>query len=163
VAVRHATVALKLAKEFHVFHQRHLRKTADIDVGGSPAEYPVIATPHSQQNPGIMRKTIRQSINVRSRQANSKESACSPGVIHDSLDLTQTFPRNFGIDMEKPENVTMRGASTNIHLYCPIAFAYDKLIAKAHRKISRAVGASTIRDNDLHSGRALAQMREEYP
>jgi hypothetical protein len=57
----------------------------------------------------------------------------------------------------------MRGASTNIHLYCPIGFTPDELIAKAHTEISCAVGASTIRDNDLHSGRALAQMREEYP
>lgn len=163
MAAYHATAPPKQAKKLHVFHQGHFWKATNFEEGGPSAEYPVIATPHSQQNPGIMRKTIRQSINVRSRQANSKKTACSPGVVHDSLDLTQTSPRNFGIDMEKPENVTMRGASTNIHLYCPIAFAYDKLIAKARRKISRAVGASTIRDNDLHSGRALAQMREEYP
>jgi hypothetical protein len=38
------------AKEFHVFHQRHFRKTANIDEGRSAAEYPVIAAPYSQHN-----------------------------------------------------------------------------------------------------------------
>jgi hypothetical protein len=57
----------------------------------------------------------------------------------------------------------MRGARTSIHLCCPATLAYDKLIAKALREIGGVIGASTIRDNDLCSGRALAQMREERP
>src|SRR6266545_6268596 len=107
-----------------------------------------------------MREVVRQSIDEGLRQANSKKTACDIRIIHDALDLFQTAPRNFGIDVYKPENVAVRGARTSIHLYRPIALAYDKLIAKARRKISRAVGASTIRDHDLCCRRALAQARE---
>jgi hypothetical protein len=94
-------------------------------------------------------------------QANSKKTAGDLWIIHDALNLVQTSPRNFCIDMEKPKDVAMRGARTSIHLCCPATLAYDKLIAKALREIGSAVGASTIRDNDLRSGCALAQMREE--
>jgi hypothetical protein len=96
-------------------------------------------------------------------QANSKKTARDAGVMHNSLDLTQTSPRNFCIGMEKPKDVAMRGARTSIHLCCPATLAYDKLIARALRAIGGAVGASTIRDNDLRSRCALAQMREERP
>jgi hypothetical protein len=99
----------------------------------------MVATPHSQQNPGVMRKGVGQSIDWVLWQANSKESARDAGVIHNSLDLTQTSPRNFCIDMEKPKDVATRGARTSIHLCCPATLAYDKLIAKALREIGCAV------------------------
>jgi hypothetical protein len=60
--------------------------------------------------------------------------------------------------MDKPKDVATRGACTNIHLYCPIPLAYDNLIAKAPRQIGRAVGASTICNNNFRCRRSLAQM-----
>lgn len=47
------------AKEFHVFHQRYFRKTANIDEGRSPAEYSVIAASYSQHNTRVMGKAVR--------------------------------------------------------------------------------------------------------
>jgi hypothetical protein len=99
----------------------------------------VIAAPHSQQNPGVMRKGVRQSIDRVLWQANSKKTAGDLRIIHDSLDLVQTSPRNFCIGMEKPKDVATRGARTSIHLCCPATLAYDKLIAKALREIGCAV------------------------
>jgi hypothetical protein len=110
-----------------------------------------------------MRKAIRQPINVRWRQANSKESTHDAGVSRNPLDLTQASPRNFCIDVQKPKDVAMRDVRTGIHLRCATGLAHDKLIAKALRKIGRAVGTPTICDNDFRSGCAFAQMREKRP
>ena len=46
-AVHHLTVAPEPAKKFHVLHERHFWKAAYVQKGSAPAEYPVIATPHS--------------------------------------------------------------------------------------------------------------------
>jgi hypothetical protein len=108
-----------------------------------------------------MRKTIGKPVDVSSRQANSEESASSVWVIHDSFDLDQTAPGNFGIGVNEPKDVAARGTRASIHLYCPIAFGYDKLIAKPLRQIARAVGASTIRDNDLRSNCPLTHVSKK--
>src|SRR4030095_14488598 len=49
VAICDATAAIKLAKKFCIFHQRHLRKSANVKEDSSPAEYPVVAA--STSNP----------------------------------------------------------------------------------------------------------------
>jgi len=105
-----------------------------------------------------MRNAVRQSINGASRQTNSEKTSRGLRVIHDLLDLLQTSPRNFGINMDKPKDVTARDACPSIHLYCSIALAYHKLIAKARREISRAIGASAIRDDNFSASRPLAQV-----
>jgi hypothetical protein len=122
----------------------------------------MVATPHSQQDPGIMRKAVRQSINGASRQANSEITASDPRIIHEALDLSQTSVRDFGIDMDKPKDVTVRSTSANIHLYRSIALAYDNLIAKAGREITRAIGASAVGDNNLRFWRSVTQVLKKW-
>jgi hypothetical protein len=67
------------------------------------------------------------------------------------------------IDVHKPKDVAARSTATGIHLYCSIALGYDKLIAKAPREISRAIGASTICDNNLSSRRPVTQLVKKWP
>jgi len=105
-----------------------------------------------------MREAVRQSINGASRQANSKKTACDIRTIHDALDLLQTAPWNFGIDVDEPENVATRGARTGIHLYGPITLAYENIITKVSREISRAIGASAIGDDNFSASRSFAQV-----
>jgi hypothetical protein len=81
------------AKKLHVFHQRYFGKSANILKHSAPAEYPVIATPHSQQNPGVMRKVVRQSINGASRQANPEVTANNIWVMQYPRNFIQTAPR----------------------------------------------------------------------
>ena len=57
----------------------------------------------------------------------------------------------------------MRSMRPGIHLPGTIALALDNPIAKACSEISRAIGASTICDNDFGSGRSLAKVREKSP
>jgi hypothetical protein len=140
-----------------------LWKPTDVQEGRAPTEESMVAAPHSQQNPGVMRKAVSQSINRASWQANSKVTARDFWIIHDALDLIQTFPRNFGIHMNKPKNVTVRDAAASVHLYRPIALACDKLIIKAVRKINGAIRAAAVGNNNLRAGRSLAQMRKKWP
>jgi len=65
--------------------------------------------------------------------------------------------------MDKPKNVTARSARPGIHLYGPIGLASNKLIAKARGEVDRAIGTSAVRDNNLSSGRSLAQMLKKWP
>jgi len=54
-----ATAAAKSPKEFHIFHYRHVRESANINKCFSQAEDSVIAASHSQYKPCVMRKTVR--------------------------------------------------------------------------------------------------------
>jgi hypothetical protein len=110
-----------------------------------------------------MREAVRQSINVGSRELNSKETACDIWIIHDALDLLQTAPWNFGIDVNEPENVATRGARTGVHLYRSTGLTHDKLVARAGHNFNRAIRASTVCNNNLCAGCPLAQMREKRP
>jgi hypothetical protein len=163
VAVRHATAAMELAKKFYVFHQRHVRKAANVQEDSSPAEYAVIATSHSQQNACVMGKAVRESINQSLRQANPEVTADDIRLIHYAPDLIQASQWQFSIDMDEPKNLTARSACTGIHLYGPIRFASNKLIAKARGEVDRAIGTSAVRDNDLSFGPSLAQMQKKWP
>src|SRR5437879_13592057 len=108
----------------------------------------MVATSHSEQDPGIMRKAVRQSINGVSRQTNSKKTSRDLRLIHDLLNLVQTSPRNSGIDMDKPKNVAMCGTCPSIHLHGPIGFAPDELIATAHTEVRCVIGASAVADTE---------------
>src|SRR5438132_10237298 len=65
--------------------------------------------------------------------------------------------------MNKPKDVTACSRGAGIHLHGTTAIALDKLIAKARGEVDRAIGASTVRDNYLSSGRSLAQMLKKWP
>jgi len=162
VAVADATAPVKLPKKFGVFHQRHFWKAANVQEDSASAEYSVVAASHSQQNSRVMRKTVRQPINSAWRQAYPEITASDLRIIHEALDLSQTSVRDFGINMDKPKDVTVRGTRANIHLYCSIAFAYDNLIAKAARKISRVIGASAVGDNNLRFWRSVTQVLKKW-
>jgi hypothetical protein len=163
LATYHATASPKQSKKFHVFHQRHFWKAAYFQEGCAPAEYSVIAAPHSHQKPGVMRKTVGQSIDWDLWQANSKKTTHDVRIIHDVLNLIQTAPWNFSIDMDKPEDVAVCGACTGVHLYRPIAFTRDQLFARLERKFNRAIRASAVGNNNLCAHCPLAQMCEKWP
>jgi len=124
-------VTVQPAKKFYVFHQRHFWKSANVQEGSSPAEQPVIAASHSEQNACVMRKSVGQAINEASRQANPEVTADDSWVVYDACNLIQTSLRNFGIDMEEPKHIALRSTRARIHLHRPIALAFNKLIAKA--------------------------------
>jgi hypothetical protein len=65
--------------------------------------------------------------------------------------------------MDKPEDVAVCGECTGVHLYRPIAFTRDKLIARLERNFNRAIRASTICNNNLCARCPLAQMCEKWP
>jgi hypothetical protein len=161
MAVQHATAALKEAKKFHVFHQGHFWKAADLEEGSPSTKYAVVATAHSQQNPGVMRKAVGQSINRVSRQANSKVASGDLWITQDALDLIQAVPWNFSIDMHKPKDVASRRIAGSIHLHCPIGLAPNDSIAKARTEIRRAISASAVGDNNLRLRCSVPQMLEE--
>jgi hypothetical protein len=108
-----------------------------------------------------MREAIGQSKDPNSRQANSEITAGSARIIHDSLDLVQRSPWNFGINMDKPKDVAARSPRTSIHLSRPTTLTYNKLIAKAPCEVGRAVGASTVHDNDLRSSCPLTHVSKK--
>ena len=153
---------MEQAKKFHVFHYRHVWKAANVEEYSAPAEYSVVATPHSQQDPGVVRKTVRQSINSSLRQANSKITASDIRIIQYARDFIQASVRHFGIDMHEPKDVTVRGTSARVHLDRSIALAYDNLIAKAGREISRVIGASAVGDNNFRFWRSVTQMLKKW-
>jgi hypothetical protein len=51
--------AMKPAKKFHIFHQRHRGKSANINKRGSTAEDSMIAASHSEQHACVMCETVR--------------------------------------------------------------------------------------------------------
>jgi hypothetical protein len=155
-------VALELAKKFHVLHDGHFWEATNVQEGSAPAEYSVVAASHSQQNSGVMRKTVRQSINSASRQAYAEITADHIRIVQYARDFNQASVRDFGIDMHEPKDVTVRGTRAKTHLYRSIAFAYDNLIAKAAGKISRVIGASAVSDNNLRFWRSVTQVLKKW-
>src|SRR5947208_16802378 len=103
----------------------------------------MVTTSHSQQDPGIMRKAVRQSINGASRQTNSKKTSRDLRLIHDLLDLVQTSPRNSGIDMDKRENVAMCGTCPSMSFHGPNRLLPAALITKVHtqRTMAKSTGS----------------------
>src|SRR5437667_11419137 len=106
----------------------------------------MVTTSHSQQDPGIMRKAVRQSINGASRHTNPKKTSRDFRVIHDLLDLVQTCPRNFGVDMDKPMNLVVCGTFLSIHLHGAIGFTLNDFSARTHSQLNDVIGSSAIDD-----------------
>src|SRR5437667_4047747 len=156
LAAYHATAPPKQAKKLHVLHQRHFWKATNVQEDSASAEYPVVPASDSRHNSGVTRKTVRQPIDVGSRQAYPEITSRDPRIVHEALDLSQTSVRDCGVDMDKPKDVTMRGTRADIHLYRSIALAYDNLIAKAGREISRAIVASTVGNYNLRFWRSVS-------
>jgi hypothetical protein len=159
--MHHSTPATQPSKKFCVFHQRHFRKPANIKEHIAPAEYPVIPTPHSEQDTCVMRKAIGQSINWVWRQTNTEKAADGSWVIQHSGNFIQTFLRYFCIDVHEPKYVAPRAACAQIHLHGPMGLARHKLIARVPGKLRRSIGASPIRDNNFSFRRSLAQMSQK--
>jgi hypothetical protein len=109
-----------------------------------------------------MRKTVRQSIDCVPRQPNSKVAANCVWIVHDTLDLIQTSVRNFGINMDEPKDVAVRGTRTSIHLYCSISGAYDQLIAAARGEFGRAISASAIGNDNFGARRSLMHLLKKW-
>ncbi len=105
-----------------------------------------------------MSKAVRKSINQAVRQADSEVTASNLRVIHDALNLIQTSLRDFSVHVHEPKHVASGSARASIHLHGPIGLASNKLIAKARGEINRTIAASTVSDDNLSSGRSLAQM-----
>jgi len=161
--VFYATASVEPAKKFDVFHQRRLRKSANIEEGSSPAENAVIAASHSQQDPCVMSKAVRESINQTSRQANSEVTANDIRIIHDAPDLIQTLQWQFRIDMDKPKDFPAGSPCAGIHLHGATSLAFNELIAKFGSEPIGAIGAAAVCDNDLRFRRSLAQMLKKRP
>jgi hypothetical protein len=96
------------------------------------------------------------------RQANPKVTASDVRITHDALYLNQTSPWNFRINMQKPEDVAACHSGTGIHLHGPIRRAYNNLVAQTSRKISRAIVAPTICNNNLRARRPVTQMPKKW-
>src|SRR6266567_1713999 len=62
------------------------------------------------------------------------------------------------VHVDEPKHVAAGNARAGIHLHGSIGLASNKLIAKARGEINRAIAASTVSDDNLSSGRSLAQM-----
>ncbi len=146
------------AKKFHVFHQRHRGKSANIHKCSSTTEDSMIAASYSDQHACVMRETVRQAINQPSRQANPKIAADNIRIGHDARDLIQTLQWHFDIRVDKPKDLPVRGVCPSIHLRSTTPLALNKLVAKTHSEPSRAIDASAIGDNNFGSGRSFAQM-----
>jgi hypothetical protein len=153
---------VELTKKFYVFHQRHLGKSAYIEEGSSPTEYPVIAAAHSQQDARVMSETVCESINQAWWQANSEVTANDIRIIHDACDFIQALQRQFRIDVDKPKDLPARGPRANIHLPGTTAIARDKLITKSGSELICAIGTSSICNNNLCVRRSLAQMLKKW-
>ena len=84
-------------------------------------------------------------------------------ILHDARNLIQALQWQFNIGVEEPKDFPARGVRSCIHLRGTTSLALNKLIAEAYSKVSRAIGASTIGDNDFGSRRSFAQVREKSP
>ena len=153
---------MKLPKKFHVFHQWHFWKAANVQEDSASAEYPVVAAPYSQQDPGVMRKGICQSINVRSRQAYPEITASDIRIIQYARDFIQAPLRNFSIDMHEPKYVAMRGARTHIHLDRAAGRTCNELITKVCSELGRTIATSAISDDNFSARRSLAQVSKKW-
>jgi hypothetical protein len=158
-----ATAAAKSPKEFHIFHERHVWKSPSVNKRGSPAEHPMIAASHPEQEPCVMRETVRQSVySRRARQTDPKETTADFWIAHYPPNFTQRFQRHFGVGMQKPQNIAACRVGSDIHLFGTAALAAsDNLIAKSLRLLVGAVGARAIDDNNFRPTGSLAQIREK--
>jgi len=81
--------------------------------------------------------------------------------VHNARDLIQTVQWQFGIGVDKPKDLPVGRIRPTIHLPSTAALGLHKSITKVGSKLSCAVGASTIGDDNFGSRRSLAQMLKE--
>jgi len=161
--VQHSTAVTKPAKKFHIFHQWHLRKSANFNKCSSPTEDSMIPASHPEQEPCVMRKAVRQSVyGRRGRQADPKETATDFWIAHYPPNLIQRFQRHFGVGMQKPQDIAACGIGSDVHLFRTAALAAsDNLIAEALRQLVGAVSARAIDNNNFRPTGSLAQVQEK--
>jgi len=161
--MHHATAAAKSPNKFHILHERHVWKSPSVNKRTPPAKHSMIAASHSEQEPRVMRKAVRQSVHGRrDRQADPKVTASDFWIAHYAANLIQRFRRHFGVCMKEPENIAAGRAGTGVHLYRTAVFAApNKLIAKPCCKVIRAIGACAIDDDDFRAKGSPAQIREK--
>ena len=157
------TAAAKSPEEFHIFHERHVWKSPSVNKRCSPAEHSMIAASHSEQKSRVMRKPVRQSVyGWRGGQAYPKKTATDFWIAHYPPNLIQRLERNFGVGMQKPQNIAAGGVGSDVHLFRTAALAApDNLIAEALRQLVGAVSARAIDDNNFRPTGSLAQIREK--
>jgi hypothetical protein len=151
------------AEKFDIFHQRHLWKSANLEEGSPPTEYAVIAASHSKQDPCIMSKAVRESINQASWEANSEVTANEIRIIHDVRNLVQTSLWNFSVDMYEPKQVAASRAGAGVHLPGTTATALHQPITKSGGEPSSAIGATPVCNYDLRFRRSLAKVLKKRP
>src|SRR5262249_41020534 len=151
VTMDNGTAPAKSAKEFHVFHERYVWKSPGVNKRTPSAEHSMIAASHSEQQPRVMRKGVRQSVYDRGDwQPDPKETARDFCVAHYAINLIQRFQRHFGIRMQKPENIAACGVGSEIHLSGAAALAAsNNLVAESLRELISTVSARTIDDNNF--------------
>jgi hypothetical protein len=159
--MHYPATAMKPAKKFHIFHQRHGGKSADVKKRGSPAEDSMIATSHAEQHACVMCETIRQPINQALRQPNPEKASDNIRIVHDARNLIQTLRWQFSIGVEEPKDFPARDVRPRIHLRGTTPLALNEAIAETCSEVSGAIGASTIGDNDFGSRCPLTEMREK--
>jgi hypothetical protein len=159
--VHYATAVKKLPKKFHIFHKRHVGKSASINKRGSPAEDSMVAASHPERESRVMRKTVRQPVyGGCRRQADPKETATDFWIAHYAPNFIQRFRWHFGVYMQKPENIAACGIGSDVHLFRAAALAApDKLITEALRQLVGAVIARAVDDNNFRPTGSLAQIR----
>jgi len=157
------TTAVEPAEKFYVLHQRHLWKSANVEEGGSPAEYAVIAAPYSKENPCIMSKVVREPVNQASWEANSKVAPNEIRIIHHLRNLGQTSVWDFSVGVHEPKQVAAGGARAGVHLSGTTAIALNQLITKSGGEPSCPIGASAVCNDDLRFRRSFAKMLKKRP
>jgi hypothetical protein len=152
------TTTVEPPEKFYVFHNRHLWKSPNVEEGGSPAEYAVIAASNSKQNPCVMSKVVCESINQAPWEANSEVAAHEIRIVHDMRNLVQTSLWDFSVDMHEPKQVAAGGARPSVQLPGTTAIALDQLIAQSGGESLCPIGASAVCNNDLRFRRSLAKV-----
>jgi hypothetical protein len=152
------TASAKSAKKFHVFHHRHVWKSPSVNKRASPAKNSMIAASHPEQEPCVMRKAVRQSVDEpRGRQTDPEETATDFWIAHYALNLIQGLQRDFGVCMQKPEDFAACCVGSNVHLPRTAArVAPDNLVAETLRQLVGAVSALAVDDDNFRPRRSLA-------
>jgi hypothetical protein len=158
-----AAAAAKSPKKFDIFHERHFGKSPRVNKRCSSAEHSMITASHSEQEPCVMCKAVRQSVyGRRGRQADPKETATDFWIAHYPRNLIQRLQRHFGVGMQKPQDIAACGIGSDVHLFRTAALAAaDNLIAEALRQLVGAVSAYAIDDNNFRPKGSLAQTRKK--
>jgi hypothetical protein len=158
-----AAAAAKSPKKFHIFHERHVRKSPSGNKRCSPTEHSMIAASHPEKNSCVMCKAVRQSVyGRRRRQADPKETATDFWIAHYPPNLIQRFQRHIGVCMQKPQNIAVCVIGADVHLFCTATIAAsDNLVAEAFRQLVGTVSARAVDDNNFRPTGAFAQVREK--